>query len=115
MPCVLIALLPLPAPPPPSLSLSLSSHVANGAYPSWAYVLAGFVAHLPVAVTECLIFTSIVYFMAGLNAAAGNFFFFFLVVLITDIFFRNLMALFSYLGRTLQAAQAMPLPIIVSV
>ena len=65
-------------------------HIANGAYPGWAYVLAGAVAHLPVALVECLIFSSIVYFMAGLVVSAGNFFFFFFVLIITDVLFRNM-------------------------
>ena len=40
-------------------------HVANGAYPAAAFVLAGALAHLPVAITETLIYSSIVYFSAG--------------------------------------------------
>lgn len=39
-------------------------HVANGAYPATAFVLAGALAHLPVALLETLIYSSIVYFMA---------------------------------------------------
>ena len=87
-------------------------HVANGAYPGSAFVLAGVVAHLPVAVLETLIYVSIAYFMAGLTPAAGNFFFFCAVVFLVDVFFRNMMSTFALLGRTLQVAQAMPLPFI---
>ena len=47
-------------------------HVANGAYPPTSFVLSGAVAHLPVAITESLIFCSILYFMAGLAPGAGE-------------------------------------------
>jgi hypothetical protein len=87
-------------------------HVAHGNYPSSAFVLAGTVAHIPVSVFTTLIYIGILYSMAGLTAGAGHFFFAVLVGFLTDLIFRNLMAAFSFAGRTLQAAQAMPMPLI---
>lgn len=87
-------------------------HVANGAYPPTSFVLSGAVAHLPVAITESLVFCAILYWMAGMAPNADRFFYFWFIAFQVDIFMRNLMALFSFVGKTIQMAQAYPLPLI---
>lgn len=86
--------------------------IAKGNYPGSAFVLAGALAHLPVSICVTLVFLGIVYPMAGLTPGAGHFFFAALVCWLGDLTFRNVIACFAYLGKTLQAAQAMPLPLI---
>jgi ABC-type multidrug transport system ATPase subunit/ABC-type multidrug transport system permease subunit len=86
--------------------------IAHGNYPPAAFVLAGTIAHIPVSFLTSMIFTAILYNMAGLYSSAGNFFFAWFIVWLVDLIFRNMMATFSYIGKTLQAAQAMPMPVI---
>ena len=87
-------------------------HIRKGIYPASSFVAAGALAHLPLSLLVCFVYCPILYFMAGLTPLPSNFFFFVFMVFLTDVCFRNLMALFSYLGKTLQAAQAFPLPIL---
>jgi ATP-binding cassette, subfamily G (WHITE), member 2, SNQ2 len=87
-------------------------HVAAGTFPPTLYVLSSALAHVPVAILETLIFSSIIYFMSGMAPTADRYFFFWLVILLQDICFRNLIACFSFIGRSVQAAQAMPMPLI---
>jgi ABC-type multidrug transport system ATPase subunit len=87
-------------------------HISHGNYPTTAFVLAGAVAHIPVSILVCFIYLGILYGMVGLSSGADHFFFFMLICFLVDIFFRNMMALFSYAGRSLQAAQSAPLPVI---
>jgi ATP-binding cassette subfamily G (WHITE) protein 2 (SNQ2) len=87
-------------------------HVAAGTFPPTLYVLASCLAHVPVAIIEVSIFTGIIYFMSGMTPTVGGYFFFFLVILLQDLCFRNIIAAFSYVGRSVQAAQAMPMPLI---
>lgn len=87
-------------------------HVDNGAYPAAAFVLSGAIAHAPVALTEALLFASILYFMAGLTPDASRFFYFTYSIFAMDLFFRNMLIAFVLYSATLQAAQTFPMIII---
>lgn len=84
-------------------------HVNNGFFPPALFVLTSAITHLPVAITECFIFTGIVYAMAGMS---GNYMLLWGTVVLFDILMRNLLVLFALAGKTLQQSQGAPLPII---
>lgn len=84
-------------------------HAANGFFPPSMYVFTSAITHIPVAIVECFIFTGIIYAMTGMS---GEYFFLWGMVTLFDIMMRNLLCLFALQGKTLQASQAVPLPII---
>ena len=88
--------------------------VANGAYPGTAYVAASAITHIPVAITECFIFTGIIYGMSGMgeSSSPGAYFFLWGIVVLFDLIMRNLLVMFALRGKSLQMSQAAPLPII---
>jgi len=60
-------------------------NISAGQYPGLAYVLAVAALHIPIAIAESLVFSAILYFMAGLAPEAGRFFFFAFALFMTDI------------------------------
>ena len=68
----------------------------NGNYPAWTFPIAAFLIHLPVALTETLIFGSLAYWMAGLTPDASRFAFYICVAFITNIFAAATFRAFSY-------------------
>jgi hypothetical protein len=87
-------------------------HVANGFFPPALYVLTSAITHIPVAVTEVFIFTGVIYGLSGMGPSVGGYFFLWFVVVLFDVLMRNLLVLFALSGKSLQASQAAPLPII---
>ena len=87
-------------------------HVSNGFFPPALYVLTSAITHVPVAVTEVFIFTGVIYGMSGMGPSAGGYFFLWGTVVLFNILMRNLLVLFALSGKSLQASQAAPLPII---
>lgn len=87
-------------------------HVANGFFPPQMYVLTSAITHIPVAIVECFIFTGIIYGMTGMGPSSSGYFFLWGTVCLFNIMMRNLLCLFALQGKTLQASQAAPLPII---
>jgi len=88
--------------------------VANGAYPSSAYVSSSAIMHIPVAITECFIFTGIIYGMTGMGDPTNpaGYFFYWVITVLFDLVMRNLLVFFALSGKTLQASQTAPMPII---
>ncbi len=84
-------------------------HVGKGVFPSYAYVLASALLHAPVAIVETLLFCGVLYGMSGM---AGNFGVYFFTVFLFDLIMRNLLVFFTLKAKTLQLAQAAPMPII---
>ena len=88
------------------------AQVDAGLFPPAAYVGAAAVAHLPLAIVESIIFSSIVYWMTGMAADAGRFFFFVLCLFLVDLFAGNMFRIFAYAFPNLITAQSVPMPII---
>ena len=88
--------------------------VANGAYPSTAYVASSAIMHIPVAICECFIFTGIIYGMTGMGDPVNpaGYFFYWIIIVLFDLVMRNLLVFFALSGKTLQASQTAPMPII---
>jgi ABC-type multidrug transport system ATPase subunit/ABC-type multidrug transport system permease subunit len=88
--------------------------VANGAYPSSAYVASSAITHIPVAICECFIFTGILYGMTGMGDPSNpaGYFFYWVIIVLFDLVMRNLLVFFALSGKTLQASQTAPMPII---
>ena len=83
--------------------------VGKGIYPGSTFVLSSAILHLPVALTETLLFTGVIYGMTGMQ---GNYFFYWLPCFLFDICMRNILVYFTLSASNLQAAQALPLPFI---
>jgi len=84
-------------------------HASKGIFPGASYVLSSAILHVPVAVVECFVFTGIIYGMTGMHGFYLSYFF---PVFLFDLVMRNLLVFFTLQAKNIQAAQAMPLPII---
>ena len=84
-------------------------HVSKGIFPGATFVLSSAILHVPVALTETFIFTGVIYGMTGMH---GQYFIYFFSVFLFDLVMRNLLVYFTLSAPSLQAAQAMPLPVI---
>jgi hypothetical protein len=77
-------------------------HVAKGVFPSWTFVLASALLHVPVALVETLLFCGVLYGMTGMS---GNFGVYFFTVFLFDLIMRNLLVFFTLKAKTLQLAR----------
>ena len=82
-------------------------HSSKGIFPGTSYVLSSALLHIPVAVVECFLFTGIIYGMTGMR---GFYLAYFFPVFLFDLVMRNLLVSFTLQAKSIQAAQAMPLP-----
>jgi ABC-type multidrug transport system ATPase subunit/ABC-type multidrug transport system permease subunit len=87
-------------------------HTANNAHPKFAYVLAAQAAHLCVSIVNVILYTSVIYWMAGLTPYASNFFIFMLCGFLSDQMMGALSRAAAYAAATTQAASTFLLPFI---
>ena len=87
-------------------------HVSNCSYPAWAFVVAQFLAQLPVAAIESILFSMLLYWMTGLTTDAGRYFFFLLIAWLSDVFAATMFRCFALAAPTLIVAQIGPMPLI---
>lgn len=86
--------------------------VANGSYPAWTFVVAQFLAQLPFAALESIIFSMFLYWMSGLTIDAGRYFFFLLIAWLSDVFAATMLRCFALAAPSLIVAQMGPMPLI---
>lgn len=71
--------------------------MAAGFYGSPAYALSVFLAHLPLSITENIVFCLFVYFMTGYASDAGRFFFFLLLLWSISLCSSSIFRMLTYL------------------
>ena len=71
--------------------------MAAGFYGSPSYALSVFLAHLPLSITEVMIFSLFVYFMTGFAPDAGRFFFFLLILWSISLNSSSIFRMLTYL------------------
>ena len=91
----------------------VSKQIDAGFFPSLSYSLSVAIMHIPLTILECLIFGSLMYWLPGFHASAGNYFFYMLVLVLNSnalsVFFRCI----SYLAKNPDIARQMDMPFIV--
>jgi ABC-type multidrug transport system permease subunit len=73
--------------------------VDAGMYSPSSYVLSVILVHLPLAVTECTFFCTLLYWMSDFSHDAGRFVFFILVVLLTNLSLGGLFRWLAYITQ----------------
>jgi ATP-binding cassette subfamily G (WHITE) protein 2 (SNQ2) len=74
-------------------------------------VLAVGTVLLPLQIVECMIFSSILYWMSAFAADGGRFIFFSIVLLLVDIFFSQVFRAVAYKAPSIDVAQQIGGPI----
>jgi hypothetical protein len=64
--------------------LVVYKQVDAGFYSTASYVFSVILMHMPLAIAECFIFGTLLYWMAFFTADAGNYFFFLLVTYVSS-------------------------------
>lgn len=87
-------------------------------YPPSAYVFVGSIVHAPIAALETLAFSTILFFMVGLEPGGhdttpgGRWAFFWLTLWLIDLCMGAVFRLIAYVLPNLEAAQTAPGPLI---
>lgn len=79
-------------------------------FPTWTYVVGRSLAGIPTALTDCILFGTIIYWFVGLafndGASIANFFVFLLLVFITSLSAGLVFSIFSSLVKDKPTSQA---------
>lgn len=79
-------------------------------FPTWSYVVGRSIAGIPTAITDMVLFGTIIYWFVGLafkdGASIGNFFIFLLLVFITSLAAGLVFSVFSSLVKDRPTSQA---------
>jgi hypothetical protein len=79
-------------------------------FPTWTYVLGRSIAGIPTALTDCVLFGTIIYWFVGLafkdGASIGNYFIFLLLVFITSLATGLVFSVFSSVVKDRPTSQA---------